>query len=159
MKKLTIFIIGGVAVLVIILGLLGFFVVGPLITAASAPTPTPTPTVAASPSATPKKANPITAALKPNAAAIQNQIAQDLHISASQLQQDIKSGQTVSQIATAQNVSATQLQTDEVNAVKPYLDQAVSAGSVTQKQETTYLSHLQKNPDGLDNLLKLKQKS
>jgi len=156
MKRLTIFIIGGVAVLVIILGLLGFFVVGPLITAASAPTPTPTPTVTASPSATAKKANPIAAALRPNAAAIQSQIAQDLHITASQLQQDIKSGQTVSQIATAQNVSATQLQTDAVNAVKPYLDQAVSSGSVTQKQETTYLNRLQKNPDLLDNLLKVK---
>ena len=159
MKRLTIFIIGGVAVLVIILGLLGFFVVGPLITAASAPAQTPTPTVTASPSATTKKANPVTAALKLNAAAIQSQIAQDLHITASQLQQDIKAGQTLSQIATAQNVSATQLQTDEVTAVKPYLDQAVTSGSVTQKQETTYLKRLQTNPDSLDNLLKLKQKA
>lgn len=156
MKKLTIFIIGGVAVLVIILGLLGFFVVGPLITEASAPTPTPTPAVTASPSATAKKANPVTAVLKTNAAAIQSQIASDLHLTASQLQQDIRSGQTLSQIATAQNVSATQLQTDEVNAVKPYLDQAVSAGSVKQKQETAYLKRLQTNPDALDNLLKVK---
>jgi hypothetical protein len=159
MKKLTIFIIGGVAVLVIILGLLGFFVVGPLITEASAPTPTPTPAVTASPSAITKKANPATAVLKTNAAAIQSQIASDLHLTASQLQQDIKSGQTLSQIATTQNVSATQLQTDEVNVVKPYLDQAVSAGSVTQKQEDNFLKRLQTNPDTLDTLLKVKPAS
>jgi hypothetical protein len=159
MKKLTIFIIGGVAVLVIILGLLGFFVVGPLITEASSPTPTPTPAVTASPSATAKKSNPVTAVLKTNAAAIQSQIASDLHLTASQLQQDIKSGQTLSQIATAQNVSATQLQTDEANVVKPYLDQAVSAGSVTQKQEDNFLKRLQTNPDTLDTLLKVKPAS
>lgn len=156
MEKRTIFIIGGVAALVIVLGLLGFFVIGPLITSASTQAQAPTPTVAASPSATTKKANPVTAALKTNAAAIQSQIAQDLHLTASQLKQDIKAGQTLSQIATAQNVSASQLQTDEVNAVKPYLDQAVTSGSVTQKQETNYLNRLQKNPDMLDTLLKVK---
>lgn len=154
MEKRTIFIIGGAAALVIILGLLGFFVIGPLITSAS--TQAPTPTVTASPSATTKKANPIAAALKPNAATIQSQIAQDLHLSASQLQQDIKAGQTLSQIATAQKVSSSQLQTDEANAVKPYLDQAVTSGSVTQKQESNYLKRLQKNPDFLDTLLKVK---
>lgn len=156
MEKRTIFIVGGVAALVIILGLLGFFVIGPLITSASTQAQAPTPTVTASPSATTKKANPVAAALKPNAATIQSQIAQDLHLSASQLQQDIKAGQTLSQIATAQKVSSSQLQTDEANAVKPYLDQAVTSGSVTQKQESSYLKRLQKNPDFLDTLLKVK---
>jgi|GEM_PF-3127569 len=156
MTKRMIFIIGGIAILVIALGLVGFFIVGPAITAASMPAQTPTPIVTASPSAKTAKKNPFLAVLRPHAATIQSQIAQDLKLTASQLQSDIKSGQTLTQIATAQHVSDAQLQTDEANAVKPYLDQAVSSGSLTQKQETAFLKRLQKNPDALDNLLKVK---
>lgn len=157
MRRLMIFIIAGIAVLTVILGIVGFLVVGPMISASRAQAPTPTPAVTASPTAA--KKNPIAVALRSNAASIQSQVAAGLKLSVSQLQADLKAGQTLTQIAQAQNVSTTQLQTILTNAVKPYLDQAVSSGSLTQQQENGYLKRLGKNPNNIDALLKVKTTS
>jgi predicted PurR-regulated permease PerM len=159
MNKRTILIIGGSVVLLIILLGVGFFVVGPMVSSANSQTPTPTPTIAVTSTATAHKNNPIREALKPNASAIQSSVAQGLHLSVTQLQADLKAGQTLSQIATAQNISATQLQTILSGAVQPYLNSAVTAGTLKQKQETAFLNNLQKKPDVLDHLLELKHKS
>jgi hypothetical protein len=160
MKKQIILIIGGCVILLIVLLVVGFFVVGPMVSSANSSTPTPMPTTAvASPTATVKQKNPINQVLKPNAPAIQNSVAQGLHLSVTQLQADLKAGKTLTQIATAQNISATQLQTVLSSAVESYLNQAITTGTITQKQETAYLKHLQKKPDALDHLLELKNKS
>ncbi len=160
MNKRTILIIGGSVALLIILLAVGFFVVGPMVSSAnSQPPPTPTPTIAITSTATAHKNNPIRDALKPNASAIQNSVAQGLHLSVTQLQADLKAGQTLSQIATAQNVSASQLQSIVSGAVQSYLNSAVTSGTLKQKQETAYLNNLQKKPDSLDHLLELKHKS
>ncbi len=155
MKRLIIIVIGGSIALLAILLAIGFLVVGPLISSAGnrAQDPTATPAVAATSTATTPKKNPVTAVLKANASAIQSQVAQQLHLSVAQLQSDLKSGQTLTQIATAQNISTTQLQTIVTSVVKPYLDQAVASGTLTQKQEDAALKRLQKNPDALDRIL------
>jgi hypothetical protein len=82
-----------------------------------------------------------------------NGIASGLHLSVSQLQADLQSGQTLSQIAGAQKVAASQLSTLVLNAVQSTLDQARQAGDITQSQETAFLQFLRSHPNLLDRLL------
>ncbi len=76
-----------------------------------------------------------------------------------QLQTQLQSGKTLSQIATAQNISATQLQTIVTGAVKSALQPAVSNGTINQLQVNAYVKRLQKNPQLLENILKTSKTS
>lgn len=82
-----------------------------------------------------------------------NGVASGLHLSASQLQSDLQKGQTLSQIASAQKVSASQLHTIVLNAVQNTLNQARQAGDITQSQGDAFLQFLQKHPGLIDHLL------
>ncbi len=75
-----------------------------------------------------------------------NQVASGLHLSASQLQSDLQNGQTLVQIAQAQNISQSQLHTIALNAVQSTLNQAQQAGDITQSQEAAFLQYLRKHP-------------
>ena len=155
MKKRTLIILSGGVVLLIILLLVGFFVVAPAITAANGPKSV-TPTVTATPS-TPTTNKPkvqLLKVMKQYAPQMLNQIAQGLHMTPQQLKAQLQSGKTLSQIATTQNVSATQLQTIETSAVQGALQQAVNSGTLTQKQATAIAKHLQKDPQVLERILK-----
>jgi len=82
-----------------------------------------------------------------------NGVASGLHLSVSQLHSDLQGGQTLSQIASAQKVTAAQLSTIVLNAVQSTLDQARQAGDVTQNQETAFLQFLRSHPNLLDRVL------
>src|SRR5579863_8286859 len=84
---------------------------------------------------------------------IVNQVAQGLHLTSSKLVSDLKAGESLSQIATAQHVSAAQLQTIVTNAVNNTLKIAVSAGDLTQAQASAYTAFLQNHPHWLQSLL------
>ncbi|MDQ6773169.1 MAG: hypothetical protein M3024_09290 [Candidatus Dormibacteraeota bacterium] len=66
-----------------------------------------------------------------------------LGISTSQLQSDLKSGQTVAQVAAAKGLDEQQFRTKFVAAVKVDLDARVKSGLVTQAQENAVLGRLQ----------------
>lgn len=158
MQKRTVFILSGAAVLLVVLLLVGFLVVAPAITSANN-APAPTPTVAATtPPSTPTGNNKgqITKVLKQNKMQLLNQIAQGLHMTPTQLQTQLQSGKTLSQIATTQNVSAAQLQIIVTNAVKSALQPAVSNGTINQLQVNALVKRLQKNPKALETILKAK---
>ncbi|HLJ33356.1 MAG TPA: hypothetical protein VKU38_06890 [Ktedonobacteraceae bacterium] len=157
MQKRTIFILSGAAVLLVALLLVGFLVVAPAITSANTPPPpTPTATTAPSTPATGNNKGQIVKILKQNKAQILNQIAQGLHMTPAQLQAQLQSGKTLSQIATAQNISAAQLQPIVANAVKSALQPSVSNGTINQLQVNALVKRLQKNPQMLENVLKAK---
>jgi polyhydroxyalkanoate synthesis regulator phasin len=84
---------------------------------------------------------------------IENSIASGLHLTTAQLTTQLQSGQSLSQIATTQHISATQLQTIVVNAVQSALKQAVSKGDLTQAQANTFSQLLSSHPQSLNHIL------
>lgn len=84
---------------------------------------------------------------------IENSVASGLHLTTAQLTTQLQSGKSLSQIATAQNVSATQLQIIVTNAVQSALNKAVSSGDLTQTQANTYTQMMKSHPQFLAHLL------
>jgi polyhydroxyalkanoate synthesis regulator phasin len=83
---------------------------------------------------------------------VENQVAQGLKLTSSQLTTDLKNGQSLNQIATAQGVSSSQLHTIVLNAVQSAVNQAVKDGNLTQTQGTDFMKALQQHPATLDHL-------
>ncbi len=94
----------------------------------------------------------VLASLKQYLPNIESQVAQGLKLTSSQLTADLKNGQSLSQIATAQGVTSAQLRTIVLNAVQSAANQAVKDGKLTQTQATTLMTELQKNPAILNRL-------
>jgi len=84
---------------------------------------------------------------------VATQVAQGLHINANQLMSQLQSGKSLSDIAKAQGVSSSQLQTIVTNAIQNAVNKAVSDGNLTQQQATNIMQKLQKNPAALNHLL------
>ena len=84
---------------------------------------------------------------------IENSVASGLHLTTAQLTTQLQSGQSLSQIATAQHISATQLQTIVTNAVQSALNKAVSNGDLTQAQASTFTQMMKSHPQFLARLL------
>lgn len=145
-RRILLILVGAIVVVLILIGV-GVFVLLPKITSASAPQATPT-TVSAT--ATPKAGTVLTRTLRANLPAIESQIAQGLHMTPEQLTTQVRSGQTLTQIATAKGVSSTQLQSIIATAFNTSLQSAVSDGTLTQKQVDSLVKRYQKNPDLLD---------
>ena len=78
--------------------------------------------------------------------------ASALGISQTQLTADLKSGQSLSQIASAQHVSEADFRTKLIANLKPALDQAVTDKKITSAQEQTIVNRLQTGPLPLWNL-------
>lgn len=72
--------------------------------------------------------------------------ASALGISQTQLQSDLKSGQSLSQVAAAQHVSEADFRTKLIANLKPALDQAVKDGKITSAQEQALVNRLQSGP-------------
>lgn len=72
--------------------------------------------------------------------------ASALGITQTQLTTDLKSGQSLSQVAAAQHVSEADFRTKLISGLKPALDQAVTAKKITSSQEQTIISRLQTGP-------------
>jgi len=84
---------------------------------------------------------------------VATQVAQGLHMNTTQLMSQLQSGKSLSDIATAQGVSSTQLQTLVTNTIQSVVNKAVSDGNLTQQQATNIMQMLQKNPGALNHLL------
>lgn len=84
---------------------------------------------------------------------IANNVAQKLNISTATLQSDLKSGMSLTQIASKQGVSQSQLHTIVLNAVQSAVNQAVSDGNLTQSQGSAFMTALQQHPGLVDRLL------
>ena len=69
-----------------------------------------------------------------------------LGITQTQLTTDLKSGQSLAQVAAAQHVSEADFRTKLIAGLKPALDQAVSQKKITSAQETLILQRLQTGP-------------
>lgn len=88
--------------------------------------------------------------LKASESTLLSQIAPSLHLSVAQLQSDLQHGQTLAQIAKAQNVTLSQLHTIVLNAADTALSQAQQAGKITATQESQFTTYL-KNHSGVVN--------
>ena len=75
--------------------------------------------------------------------AVASAVATKLGISVDTLKADLKGGQTLQQIAAAQNVSTSDLNTTYLAAVKAQLDQAVANKTITSAQEATLYNRAQ----------------
>jgi polyhydroxyalkanoate synthesis regulator phasin len=84
---------------------------------------------------------------------IANQVAQSLHMTTNQLKAQLQSGKSLSDIATAQGISSSQLHTIVINAIQSTLNKAVSDGNLTQQQATNIMQKLEQNPQFLDRIL------
>lgn len=72
--------------------------------------------------------------------AIVSAVTGDLGISAQQLRSDLAGGQTLSQIASADGSSASQLEQTILGVVQSRLEQALGAGKLTSQQEQALLT-------------------
>ncbi len=153
-RRILYAVIGLLAVLLILIGV-GVFVFLPMLTSAHTSQATTTPTVVPTTTAiaTPKPINVTAKLLKQHAPDIKSQIAQGMKMTPEQLTTQLQSGKTLSDVATAQNVSSTQLQTLISNTLQTSLKPAVASGDLTQKQLDNLTKRYQKNPALLDKLL------
>jgi len=69
-----------------------------------------------------------------------------LGVTETQLQTDLKNGQSLSQVASAQKVSEADFRNKLIANLKPVLDKAVSDKKITAAQEQTIVSRLQTGP-------------
>ena len=104
-KRILYLLVGAIVLVLLAIGICVYTLL-PTITSAIAAnqTPTPTPTVSATPT---HKGNGAAKILKQYAPSIKNQIALGLHLTHDQLTSQLKSSKTLSDIATAQNISST----------------------------------------------------
>ncbi len=84
---------------------------------------------------------------------IANDVSRDLHLSTTDLQAKLQSGQTLSAIAKAQGVSETALQTSVKNAIQDALKQAVANGDLTQAQADQFSQQFASNPQFVEKML------
>src|SRR5215472_18708257 len=75
-----------------------------------------------------------------------NEYAKALGISESQLQQDLRSGKTVKDIAASQGMDEAAFRSKLASVTRADLDQAVAAGKLTQNQENAILQQIQTGP-------------
>jgi hypothetical protein len=87
--------------------------------------------------------NHLQQALAPARSAIESSVATALKISTATLESDLAAGQTIPQIATAQKVNLSDVNTAYLNAVKAQLANAVSSGKITQPQSDAIYAKVQ----------------
>lgn len=91
--------------------------------------------------------------LKPYLNTVANQVALGLRMTPSQLKAQLQAGKRLSQLAAAQGVSSSQLQTTEVNAVQSAVNQAVHDGNLTQQQATTFMQYARQHPEVVNHMI------
>lgn len=156
-RRILLILIGGAVALLLVLIGIAAVIFWPLITSAhstssGAVTSTPT-TTALDTTATPTSKRGIAQVLKQYGPDIKTQIAQDLKLTPEQLTTQLRTGRTLSQIATAQGISTSQLQAIVTNAVEIGLKPAVNDEMITQKQLDKLAKRYGNNPSLLDKLL------
>jgi polyhydroxyalkanoate synthesis regulator phasin len=91
--------------------------------------------------------------LKPYLNTVANQVALGLRMTPSQLKAQLQAGKHLSQLAAAQGVSSSQLNTTEVNAVQSAVNQAVHDGNLTQQQATTFMQYARQHPEVVNHMI------
>ena len=148
MTRRTWLIIGGVVVLFLIVLGVGAFLLLPSITSANqGNATTPAPTVAATATRT---LGPVAQALRTNRMTIKSQIAQALKLTPKELTAQLKAGKTLSDVATAQGITSTQLQTIISSAVTSSMQTEMNNGTLTQKQVNAIIKRFENKPQTLD---------
>ena len=84
---------------------------------------------------------------------IENQIAQGLHLSSTQLIAQLQAGKSLAQVAQAQHVSTTDLHNLVNNTINATLKQAVSDKTITQQRADAITKFLSKHPNYENRLL------
>ena len=156
MIRRTLFIlIGSATALLLILIGIAAFIFWPIVTSAHTSQTTATPTTAPAVTTTPtvKSSTAIAKLLRQSAPNIKTQIAQGLKLTPEQLTTQLQTGKTLSEVATAQGVSMTQLQTIVTNTLETSLKPSVDDGTLTQKQLDKFAKRYASNPALLDKLL------
>lgn len=74
-------------------------------------------------------------------ATLKSHIAQGLHLSVDQVTNQLEGGKQISDVASEQGVSSSQLNTIEINAYQAAFDQAVQEGTYTQAQADSYMQN------------------
>jgi polyhydroxyalkanoate synthesis regulator phasin len=87
---------------------------------------------------------------------ILNAVAPSLHLTSQQLDTQLKSGKSLSQIAAAQHVSQADLKTSVNDAIQSALTQAVKDGNLTQSQATYLSQYVKSNPEILNYIVNAK---
>lgn len=82
-------------------------------------------------------------ALRSARQAVASAVATKLNLSVDTLKADLKGGQTLQQIAAAQNVSTSDLNATYLGAIKTQLDQAVANKTITGDQENMLYNRIQ----------------
>jgi len=113
--------------------------------------PVAAPTAAATPVATPQPKPGAWAPRFASGRGLIGPVAGFLGISTTELQNDLRNGQTLAQIAQAHGKSANDLKTFLTNQLKTRLDQAVANGRITSQQETNLLNRESSRLDQLIN--------
>lgn len=75
-----------------------------------------------------------------------DEVAKALGITTAQLQQDLQSGKTVQQLASAQGMDENAFRTKLTGVARTDLDQQVKSGAITQNQENAILQRIQNGP-------------
>ena len=107
---------------------------------------------------TSKTVSPYTKPLKEYGTSIKNQMAQGLKLTTDQIATQLKAGKSLSDIATAQGLSASQLQNLIATSLQNGFQPAIISGELTQKQVTVLIKRWQKNPNQLEHLLEARPK-
>lgn len=152
LKIVTAIVVG----LIVLVGVgIGVFLLMPtVIGATSGSSQAATPTIAANTSTTPQtNTKSLAQSLKQYTPNIEQQLASGLKMTPDQLTTAIRSGKSLSQVASDQKVTGSQLDTVISNAIQNGLQPAVSSGTLMQKQVTTLVKRYQKNPDQLGRLI------
>ena len=155
MVRRTLFmLIGGATALLLILIGIAAFIFWPLVTSAHTSQTTATPTTSAvTTTPTVKSGTAIAKLLRQAAPDIKTEIAQGLKLTPQQLATQLQTGKTLSEVATTQGVSTTQLQTIITNALETHLKSGVADGTITQKQLDNLAKRYANHPALLDKLL------
>lgn len=75
-----------------------------------------------------------------------DEVAKALGITTAQLQQDLQSGKTVQQLASAQGMDENAFRSKLASVTKADLDQQVRSGTITQNQENAIVQRIQNGP-------------
>jgi hypothetical protein len=157
-SRKRILLLGGIIVLVLfLLGMAGAWLIPSLL--AKGNNQASTPTTAASPAARARQVGIYAPYLARYGPTIRNQIAQGLHLTPEQLATQLRSGKTLSAIASAQGVSTSQLQTLVTNAFKSGLQPAVTGGNLTQQQVNALVRRMLRQPQALARFLEAHPKA
>jgi hypothetical protein len=83
---------------------------------------------------------------------LQDDIASALHLSPGQIRVQLQEGKSMTDIAAAQGISASQLQNIELKAFGDVYNEAVKAGDISQQDASNWMYPLQSNPQMLDKM-------